>query len=104
MNVQVGGGAGAGLLQDAAHGLRHVVGHHPGELEPAVDDHAALLEVQDLQVLEARQVGLQVRPQLHADVETAVTEQKAGGPPPISSYSPGAGRCSPGLGTRTTSC
>lgn len=65
VDVQVPGGAGAEVLQDAADGLRHVVGHQPGELEPAVDDHAALPEVQDLQVLEARQVGLQVRQQLH---------------------------------------
>lgn len=64
MDVQAPGGGGAELLQDAAHRLRHVVGHHPGELQLAVDDHAALPEVQDLQVLESRQVGLQVRQQL----------------------------------------
>lgn len=64
--MQVLGGGGAELLQDAADGLRDVVRHHLGKLHLAVDDHAALPEVQDLQVLESRQVGLQVRQQLQA--------------------------------------
>lgn len=64
LDVQVLGGGGAELLQDAADSLRDVVRHHLGKFHFAVDDHAALSEVQDLQVLESRQVGLQVRQQL----------------------------------------
>lgn len=62
--MQVLGGGGAELLQDAADGLRDVVRHHLGKFHLAVDDHTTLPEVQDLQVLESRQVGLQVRQQL----------------------------------------
>lgn len=51
-------------------GLGDVVGHRPGELHLAVDDHAAFPEVEDLQFPEARQVGLQVRQQLQGGAET----------------------------------
>lgn len=67
LDVQDLRGSGAELLQDAVHGLGDVVRHGLGELHLAVDDHAALPEVQDLQLLEARQVGLQVRQQLEAE-------------------------------------
>lgn len=92
MDVQALGGGGAELLQDAAHRLRHVVGHHPGELQLAVDDHAALPEVQDLQVLESRQVGLQVRQQLR----TAGGKQSVSQPAQELS----AGCCSAGRGLK----
>lgn len=64
LDVQVLGGSGAELLQDAPDGLCDVVRNNLSKLHPAVDDHAALSEVQDLQIPEARQVGLQVRQQL----------------------------------------
>lgn len=64
LDVQLLGGSGAELLQDAVDRLGDVVRHRLDELHLAVDDHAALPEVEDLQLLEARQVGLQVRQQL----------------------------------------
>lgn len=66
LDVQVLGCGGAELLQDAVDGLRNVVRHRLGEFHLAVDNHAALPEVENLQFLEARQVGLQVRHQLQA--------------------------------------
>ena len=67
--MQVLGGGGAELLQDTVDGLRDVVRHRLGEFHLAVYDHAALPEVENLQFLEARQVGLQVRHQLQAEGE-----------------------------------
>lgn len=68
VNLQPPGG-GAEALQQAADGLSDVVGNGAGEAHLAVDDHAALPEVQDLQVPEARQVGLQVRQQLQRQAQ-----------------------------------
>lgn len=63
--MQVPGGGLTEVLQDAVDSLGDVVRHRGGELHLAVDDHAALPEVQDLQLLETCQVGLQERQQLH---------------------------------------
>ena len=67
VDVQVPGGGRADLLQDTVHGLGDVVRHRLGELGLAVDDHAALPEVEDFQVLEAGQVGLEERQQLQTE-------------------------------------
>lgn len=64
LDVAFPGGGGAELLQHRLDGLGEVVRHRLVELHFAVDHHAAFPEVQDLQVPEARQVGLQVRQQL----------------------------------------
>lgn len=85
--MQVLGGGGAELLQDAADGLSDVVRHHLGKFHLAVDDHAALPEVQDLQVLESRQVGLQVWQQLQpAGREHSVWFRRLGSPRSSASF------------------
>lgn len=56
-------------------GLCDVVRHRLGELHLAVDDHAALPEVEDLQFFEARQVGLQERQQLQKKKKQRVPER-----------------------------
>lgn len=73
LNVQVLGGSGAELLQHAVDGLGDVVRHRLRKLHLAVDDHAALPEVQDLQFLKARQVRLQEWQQLHRKMEISDT-------------------------------
>lgn len=70
MDVQVLGGGGAELLQDAVDGLGDVVRHRLGELHLAVDDNAALPEVENFQFLEAREVRLQERQQLETETES----------------------------------
>lgn len=67
LDVQVLGGGRAELLQNAVDGFGDVVRHRLGELHLAVDDHAALPEVKNLQFLEARQVRLQERQQLETE-------------------------------------
>lgn len=73
LDVKVLGSGGAELLQDAVDRLGDVVRNRLGELHLAVDDHAALPEVEDLQFLEARQVGLQERHQLQREEEANIT-------------------------------
>lgn len=69
LDVQVPGGSRAELLEDAVDSLGDVVWHRLDELHLAVDDHAAFPKVENLQFLEARQVGLQVRQQLKTDAQ-----------------------------------
>lgn len=52
--------------------LCDVVRHRLGEFHLAVDNNAALPEVENLQFLEARQVCLQVRQQLRREAESSV--------------------------------
>lgn len=69
LDVQVLGGSGAELLEDALDGLCDIVRHRFGELHLAVDDYAAFPKVENLQFLEACQVGLQVRQQLKTETQ-----------------------------------
>lgn len=66
LDVQPLGRSTAEVLQHTLDGLRHVVGHRLVQLHPAVHHNAAVPEVEDLQLLESGQVGLQVRQQLRS--------------------------------------
>ena len=52
------------VLQDQVDDVGDAFGNRLTELHPAVHHDAAIPEVEDLQVLEVVQVGLQVRDQL----------------------------------------
>lgn len=67
VDVQPVGSVPADVLQHAVQRPRQVVGYPAGKLRPAVHHHTAAPEVQDLQLLEARQIGLQVGQQLQGE-------------------------------------
>lgn len=60
LNVQPLGRSAAEVLQHTLDGFRHVIGDRLVQLHPAVHHNAAIPEVENLQLLESSQVGLQV--------------------------------------------
>lgn len=64
LNVQPLGRRTAEVLQHTLDGFRHVIGDRLVQLHPAVHHNAAVPEVENLQLLESCQVGLQVGQEL----------------------------------------
>ena len=61
-------GCVAEVLQDQVHRRGDAARHRLAKLHPAVHHDAPVAEVQNLQVLEVTQVGLQVRDQLQKEI------------------------------------
>ena len=59
----------AEVLQDQVHRRGDSLGHWLAKPHPAVHHNAPIAEIQDLQVLEVTQVGLQVGDQLWKEME-----------------------------------
>lgn len=70
LNVEPFGRGVAEVFQHAVHGLRHVVRHRLVQLHLAVYDNAAVPEVEDFQLLESRQIGLEIRKKLREGKHT----------------------------------
>lgn len=64
LNVQPLGRRTAEVLQHTLDGFRHVIGDRLVQLHPAVHHNAAVPKVENLQLLESSQVGLQVGQEL----------------------------------------
>lgn len=64
LDVQPLGRRTAEVLQHTLDGFRHVIGDRLVQLHPAVHHNAAVPEVENLQLLESSQVGLQVGQEL----------------------------------------
>lgn len=60
LNVEPLGGGAAEVLEHAVDGLGDVIRHRLVQLHPAVDHHTAVPEVEDFQLLESGQIGLQI--------------------------------------------
>lgn len=64
LNVKPLGGGAAEVLEDTVDRLGDVIRHRLVQLHPAVHHHAAVPEVEDFQLLESGQIGLQIRQKL----------------------------------------
>lgn len=60
LNVEPLGGGAAEVLEHAVDGLGDIIRHRLVQLHPAVDHHTAVPEVEDFQLLEPGQIGLQI--------------------------------------------
>lgn len=64
LDVEPFGRCAAEVFQHTVDGFCDIVGHRLVQLHPAVHHDAAVPEVENLQLLESSQVGLQVRQKL----------------------------------------
>lgn len=66
LDVEPFGRRAAEVLQHTVDGFCDIIGHRLVQLHPAVHHNAAVPEVENLQLLESGQVGLQVRQKLRS--------------------------------------
>lgn len=71
LNVEPLGGGAAEVLEHAVDSLGDVVRHRLVQLHPAVHHHTAIPEIEDFELLEAGQIGLQVRQKLRGQTTRA---------------------------------